>query len=510
MFNKKFNFETDSKTQLHKVGDSAVFYLNNPKEMLDIITNDEDVILDDSSYGEKGSGGIFSSRLKMREATTSNGKGIIYEGSISYDTNVAISNNSFFRVLKEELSDDFNVSDLYFNNKRLLSSQSSEDLAAVSLYRKGLLKYSNYTTGYTPSRRVAVSTLPPTYEQLEKMPDGAEQYLSDTIKGYIFTLNALALAISDKRANTIFVMTPSGPQYPAAEKRDEITLKHLTPVQVKGPEIDIYEEVVTPEQPKILLDDIGGLEEVREELRQVAVSFKHPDLMKKWGALRPQGVLLYGPPGSGKTSLATALANEINGELWEVKATDIYDKWLGNSEKNIQKIFDDAKRITKPTVLFLDEFDALIPSSDAQPSRNIASVIGIFKREMSNLREQNSNIIVVAATNHEDRIDESLIRAGRFDVKSYVGLPDSKARTQIFINQIADAINTLRSENFDPFSTDINMVHLGQIADGMSGADISEIIRKLSFKKAMEEARTGSTTPITHEEMVATIQSYRK
>jgi AAA+ superfamily predicted ATPase len=514
MFDREYDFASDAKTQQYKAGENAVFFVHSSKDIMQSVIDGNEVYLDNTSYGENGINGIYASTLKMKKVTLDKQNRVSYNGKISFDPDLEVDRESYFETLKEEMTVDFGLEPYYFPNSRLVTSKHLNDFASVALHDKGEVVYSNYTNLNSRGKHVHVSITPPTYDELDEMPGGITKQFSDQIRSYIFTLNALSLSISKKRVNTLFVMTPSGPHYPSRARRNEAQQKHIVPVVKSSatepkPEVPTDPEVL-PEQSRLLLDDIGGLEDVRRELKQVAFSFKHADIMKKWGASRPQGVLLYGPPGTGKTSLATALANEIEGELWEVKATDIYDKWLGNSEKNIENIFKEAKAKTKPTVLFLDEFDALIPSEDSPSSRSRASVVGIFKREMNSLREQNPNIIVMAATNHEDRIDQSLVRAGRFDVRSYVGLPDAAARSQIFANKIADTINTLRSETFDPFATDINMVELGKITDEMSGADITELIRTLSFKKAMEEAQTGSTTPITQADLIAVIKSYRK
>jgi len=111
---------------------------------------------------------------------------------------------------------------------------------------------------------------------------------------------------------------------------------------------------------RVSLDQVGGLDDIVGQLRQIAVSFQHPDAMARWGARRPQGVLMYGPPGTGKTMLARALAHEIGARFEEIHTPDILDKWLGASERNIKRIFRDARRYREPTVMLFDEFDSII------------------------------------------------------------------------------------------------------------------------------------------------------
>ena len=93
------------------------------------------------------------------------------------------------------------------------------------------------------------------------------------------------------------------------------------------------------------------------QLREIAVSFRHPEVMARWGARRPQGILMYGPPGTGKTMLSRALANEIGADFREIRTPEILDKWLGGSERNIKQIFREARRYREPTLMLFDEFD---------------------------------------------------------------------------------------------------------------------------------------------------------
>ncbi len=265
----------------------------------------------------------------------------------------------------------------------------------------------------------------------------------------------------------------------------------------------------------VTLRDIGGLERVKKMLQDVATSFKHPEVMEKWGAKRPQGVLLYGEPGTGKTMLAQALANEIGAEMWALQSTDIYEKWLGNSESRIKEIFSRVRQADKPLVLFFDEFESVVgitdePSSGgADNARN--AVAGIFKQEMNTLAKENPNVLVVAATNNLDRIDPSLVRSGRFDYKIYVPMPDQDARQEIVINVITKAM--LRNEEgaFKVFADDLNVGEVSTQTDGFSGADITEIFRRISLSRAMEEARSGQEQPpITQAEIEQEIQNFRQ
>ncbi|MBT0771476.1 ATP-binding protein [Kineosporia sp. J2-2] len=263
------------------------------------------------------------------------------------------------------------------------------------------------------------------------------------------------------------------------------------------------------EPDAVRLDDLGGLDEVVAQLRDVADSFRHPEVMARWGARRPQGILMWGPPGTGKTTLARALAQEIGGTLEEVRSSDILDRWMGASERNITRVFERARRYTSPTVLLFDEFDSIIgyagrPRGSADQAVN--SVAGIFKQQMNDLAEVNPNVIVVATTNFPDRVDESLIRSGRFDVKLAVPLPGARARADILAKQIRSLQNRHTADGFRMFADDLDVSGLARQAAGLSGADLAEVLRRARLEKAMAEARGGAPGPITQADLLRGIE----
>ena len=243
------------------------------------------------------------------------------------------------------------------------------------------------------------------------------------------------------------------------------------------------------------------------EMREIALSFRHPQAMARWGARRPQGILMYGPPGTGKTMLARALANEINADFVEIRTPEILDKWLGGSERNIKRIFRDARNYRRPTVMLFDEFDSIISytgSGGDAASQAINAVAGIFKQEMNNLIEENPNVIVVATTNFPQRVDESLIRSGRFDIKISVPVPDRQGRADIIGKMIAELAEGHDEPGFKMFADDVDATELAGVSAGMTGADIREALRRVQLAKAMQEARTGvPSPPITQADLHA-------
>jgi transitional endoplasmic reticulum ATPase len=310
--------------------------------------------------------------------------------------------------------------------------------------------------------------------------------------------------------------------------RDDVTPAHLQAfvgltlqavLELTGPgALDGRRYVVSRDNPTttpattqtVTLDMVGGLTEIVGELRQIAVSFRHPEAMARWGARRPQGILMYGPPGTGKTMLSRALANEIGADFREIRTPEILDKWLGGSERNIKQIFRDARRYRVPTLILFDEFDSIISYAGAggdAASQAINAVAGIFKQEMNDLIEANPNVIVVATTNFPHRVDDSLIRSGRFDVKMSVPKPDDTGRAEIFRKMIRALIEAHEQPGFRMFGDDLDLGELGRVSPGMTGADIKEVLRRVQLTKAMQDARTGGRVdPISQAELLASVR----
>lgn len=255
----------------------------------------------------------------------------------------------------------------------------------------------------------------------------------------------------------------------------------------------------------VTLDHVGGLDEIVGQFREIAVSFRHPEIMARWGARRPQGILLYGPPGTGKTMLARALSNEIGATFREIRTPEILDKWLGGSERNIKSIFQEARRYRHPTVMLFDEFDSIISyagSGGDAASQAVNAVAGIFKQEMNNLIEDNPNVIVVATTNFPHRVDDSLIRSGRFDVKLSIPLPSEAGRADIFRMKIRELAERHEYAGFRMFGEDVDATALAAASHGFSGADVAEVLRRAQLSKAMQEARGGKGEPITQSDLM--------
>jgi transitional endoplasmic reticulum ATPase len=261
------------------------------------------------------------------------------------------------------------------------------------------------------------------------------------------------------------------------------------------------------------LDTLGGLDHLVGQLREVATSFQHPDVMKRWGARRPRGILLYGPPGTGKTTMAKALADEIGAAVREIRVPDILNKWVGGSEGNLKRVFTEARRVTSPTLLLFDEFESIISytgqAMDAASQMNNA-LAGLFKQEMGTLVDENPNVLVVATTNFPERVDESLVRAGRFDLKLEVPMPDAPARADILRKILRKLVAEHETGEFRLLADDIDVQELADLSTGMSGADLDELVRRVQMAKAMADARGhGDVTPISQDDLQRAIAGMR-
>jgi transitional endoplasmic reticulum ATPase len=231
-------------------------------------------------------------------------------------------------------------------------------------------------------------------------------------------------------------------------------------------------------------DSIGGMTEIRDEIRRrILWPREYPDLYKKMGVPSPKpNILMYGPPGVGKTLVAKALANEEGFNFLPVSASDIMSKWVGASESNVRDIFEKAAR-AKPTIIFLDEADSLLSNRQNTTDTNLArsNVVNMFLEHMDGLRTD-SGIILIAATNLIENIDPAFLRHGRFHPIK-VELPSENARRAIIENKIASVPN------------DVDVDELVERTSGMSGADIVGMIEIASLR-AIEEAIKHNESPI--------------
>ena len=219
------------------------------------------------------------------------------------------------------------------------------------------------------------------------------------------------------------------------------------------------------EKPNVKWEDIGALEEAKQELKEaVEWPLKFGKVFEHMNARPPKGILLYGPPGTGKTLLAKAVATESEANFISVKGPEFLNKWVGESEKAVRETFRKARQAS-PCVIFMDEIDSIAPERGTGSDSNVTErVISQMLTEMDGL-EGLSDVVVIAATNRPDIMDPALLRPGRFDKSIYIGPPDEASRKSIF------GIHTKSK----PLADDVSLDELAQRTEGCTGADISAI-----------------------------------
>jgi len=224
------------------------------------------------------------------------------------------------------------------------------------------------------------------------------------------------------------------------------------------------------EVPNIKWEDIGGLEEVKQELREaVEWPLKYPKAFQRLGITPPKGILLYGPPGTGKTLLAKAVANESEANFIGIRGPEVLSKWVGESEKRVREIFRKARQAA-PTVIFIDEIDAIAQARGSDVNRVMDTLLNQLLTEMDGI-EENSGVVVIAATNRPDILDPALLRPGRFDRLILVPAPDEKARLEIL------KVHTRRV----PLASDVSLEELAKKTEGYSGADLAALVREAAL-----------------------------
>jgi transitional endoplasmic reticulum ATPase len=236
--------------------------------------------------------------------------------------------------------------------------------------------------------------------------------------------------------------------------------KEITPTALREVEI---------ETPTVHWEDIGGLHEVKQRLIEaIQWPLEYPEKFERLGIKPPKGILLYGPPGCGKTLLAKAVATEAEANFITIKGPEVYSKWVGESEKAIREVFRKARQAA-PCVIFLDEIETIVPRKDILDDSSGVThrVASQLLAEMDGIEELR-DVIVIGATNRPDLMDPAILRPGRFDRLIYVPPPDEKSRLQIL------KIYTQKM----PLAEDVSLEKIASMTEGYSGADLESLCRE--------------------------------
>ncbi|WP_425617823.1 AAA family ATPase [Anatilimnocola sp. NA78] len=281
-----------------------------------------------------------------------------------------------------------------------------------------------------------------------------------------------------------------GPGYQESEIQDG-RMRESADDHSGSPEVPI-------ERPKVKFQDVGGMEALKEEIRlKIIHPLNHPDLYRAYGKPIGGGILMYGPPGCGKTHLARATAGEISAGFLSIGINDVLDMWVGNSERNLHELFASA-RANKPCVLFFDEVDALGSRRSDLKNSSMRNLINQFLAEMDGIDASNEGVLILAATNSPWHIDPAFRRPGRFDRILFVPPPDVAARAGIL--EIL-----LRGKPIER----IDYLSIAKKTDQFSGADLKAVVDLAIEAKLQDALKAGVPKPLTTNDLIAAISKQR-
>ena len=252
------------------------------------------------------------------------------------------------------------------------------------------------------------------------------------------------------------------------------------------------------ERPGLQLTDVAGMAEVKARLEAAFLApMRNPELRKLYGKSLRGGLLLYGPPGCGKTFIARAVAGELGARFMAISFADVVDMYIGSSERNIKEIFATARR-NAPCVVFLDEVDAIGQKRSQLRSTPMRSTVNQLLLELDDVTGANEGVFVLAATNHPWDVDSALRRPGRLDRTLLVLPPDEPAREAVFRYHLRDR----------PVAG-IQLASLAASTDGFSAADIAHICESAAELALLDSARTGQVRMIGQDDLITAVSEVR-
>ncbi|MGH9016247.1 MAG: AAA family ATPase [Acidimicrobiales bacterium] len=296
---------------------------------------------------------------------------------------------------------------------------------------------------------------------------------------------------------------PSGPDVPFTESEEE-SLRHLAAgLEEIFPPAFVGESAPAPgafdvEATGLRLSDVGGMAEVKQRLEAAFLApLRNPDLVRLYGKSLRGGLLLYGPPGCGKTFIARAVAGEMGARFLAVSLAEVLDMYVGQSERNLHELFETARR-SAPCVVFLDEIDALGQKRSHLRNNAARGTVNQLLSELDGIENVNEGVYVLGATNHPWDIDVALRRPGRFDRMLLVLPPDEEARQAIFRYHLQSR----------PVAN-VDLARLARQTDGFTGADLAYICESAAERALLDSVRTGTARMIGMDDLEAAVADVR-
>lgn len=254
---------------------------------------------------------------------------------------------------------------------------------------------------------------------------------------------------------------------------------------------------VVKEKPNVRFADIAGLDEVKEEIYlKMIYPFQHRELAAQYGIDVGGGMLMFGPPGTGKTMFAKAIATELDATMFVISPAQIMSKWVGEAEQNVRKLFEAAKEEEK-AVIFMDEVEALVPKRRSSDSTVMQRVVPQILQELEGFdRKAGRALMFLGATNEPWALDSAMMRPGRLDTKVYIPLPDAPARLKLFEIYLGKR----------PLDDDVNFAELAETTAGYSGADIKAIAGRAASRPFLESVAGAAPRKINRCDLLAVIE----
>jgi len=323
-------------------------------------------------------------------------------------------------------------------------------------------------------------------------PPAADAHLEEELAPHLPAAPALAPRPAERPAPPQPPEAPSEFQSEAhedeAEKRERLPAGDLPPER-DGAEV---------ERPRVTFADLGGMEKMKEDIRmKIILPLQHPEMFAAYGKKTGGGILLYGPPGCGKTHLARATAGEVRAAFIAVGISDVLDMWIGQSERNLHGLFEQA-RSHRPCVLFFDEVDALGANRTDMLKSGGRHLINQFLNELDGVQATNEGVLILAATNAPWHLDPAFRRPGRFDRILFVAPPDQTARAEI-----------LRILLKGKPAADVDVEAVAKKTDAFSGADLRALVDLAVEEKLRAAMKTGKLASLTTRDLLDAAKKHR-